>query len=427
MTFNDFIAWELSSRDCIDVKLVYVDMAGELAAGVMLSQIVFWNLPTRDGAPRLSVERDGHLWLVRSDADWWDEIRLREGAAKRARGVLVERGLIVVERARSSFHDGGVACHLRLDVDGFLAALDAQIAARVPNPFRSNRPNQIRQDRPNLTTLYIEHGIDQKEDNQLPAVADAGARVARPRKRGAHPEETSADFGAVFDAICRVRRVQRVGKAGRWIMSEDIRNGTRSLTSQLVKMRLPWYVDGVVRTRDGTPTVDAALVLDAGRAWYARMAQISGREQREVDAPSVKQLRDWVPQYCGKRGESSAPESLLGEHAARVVESIEADPDVAAERRERAKLDNAWRRIVDRLAHGGDATSRWLERFRVLRIEQPTLIDGSPLVLFVAARAQSDVELARARWAQRFDEAATTAMGQSARVVVVDVEHAAPG
>ena len=44
MNFDDFLKWEQSSRDTVDFKTVYVDMVGDLLAGLMLSQIVFWHL-----------------------------------------------------------------------------------------------------------------------------------------------------------------------------------------------------------------------------------------------------------------------------------------------------------------------------------------------------------------------------------------------
>ena len=40
-----FLEWERRSRDTIDVKRCYVDVAGGLVAGVLLSQVVYWFLP----------------------------------------------------------------------------------------------------------------------------------------------------------------------------------------------------------------------------------------------------------------------------------------------------------------------------------------------------------------------------------------------
>jgi hypothetical protein len=53
------------SRDVIDVKRAYIRVAGDMAAGVLLSQCVYWFLPARDGSSKLTIERDGKWWLAK--------------------------------------------------------------------------------------------------------------------------------------------------------------------------------------------------------------------------------------------------------------------------------------------------------------------------------------------------------------------------
>src|SRR5262245_57447695 len=72
-TFEQFLLWERASRDTLEVKRLYVDMAGDLVAGVMLSQIIYWHLPNRDGYAKLQVQREGKRWLAKGRADWWEE------------------------------------------------------------------------------------------------------------------------------------------------------------------------------------------------------------------------------------------------------------------------------------------------------------------------------------------------------------------
>ena len=55
MTRQEFIAWEQVSRDTIDVKRCYVDIAGDLVAGILLSQIVYWHLPGERQQPFLEA------------------------------------------------------------------------------------------------------------------------------------------------------------------------------------------------------------------------------------------------------------------------------------------------------------------------------------------------------------------------------------
>ena len=61
---NEFIAWELASRDTIDFKMIYVDISGDVIAGLLLSQIIFWNLPDKKGDTKLKVLKKGKRWLA---------------------------------------------------------------------------------------------------------------------------------------------------------------------------------------------------------------------------------------------------------------------------------------------------------------------------------------------------------------------------
>jgi len=116
--FSEFLAWERASRDCIDFKTIYVDMTGDLCAGLLLSQIIFWHLRDRNGRSKLRVRTaDGGLWLVKACADWWPEIRLTEKQARRALRILKEKGLVDTEIHRFA---GTPKTHIHLRQDAFL-------------------------------------------------------------------------------------------------------------------------------------------------------------------------------------------------------------------------------------------------------------------------------------------------------------------
>jgi len=89
-----FIAWEGMSRDVIDVKRAYIRVAGDMAAGVLLSQCVYWFLPARDGSSKLTIERDGKWWLAKKREDWWEECCLRGKQFDRCVVTLEELDLI---------------------------------------------------------------------------------------------------------------------------------------------------------------------------------------------------------------------------------------------------------------------------------------------------------------------------------------------
>ena len=122
--FNLFLRWEAATRDVMMLRKVYVDMTGDLVAGLMLSQIIYWHLPGRDGKSRLRVAKEGGLWLAKSYSDWWDEIRVTEKQARRAVNVLREKGLVITGVWK---FNGTPTVHLRIDEARFLEAWKAAV------------------------------------------------------------------------------------------------------------------------------------------------------------------------------------------------------------------------------------------------------------------------------------------------------------
>ena len=51
---HGFLTWEKTTWDTVDFKRIYVDMAGDRVAGLMLSQLVYWCLlPNKNGKSKL--------------------------------------------------------------------------------------------------------------------------------------------------------------------------------------------------------------------------------------------------------------------------------------------------------------------------------------------------------------------------------------
>ncbi|MGB3203590.1 MAG: hypothetical protein WBB28_01240 [Crinalium sp.] len=92
---SQFIAWEASANgDAILVRRAYLDCVADIESGLLLSQIIYWNLPNKKGESKLTVERDGFKWLAKSRADWWDECRLTPRQVDRAIKILEDNALI---------------------------------------------------------------------------------------------------------------------------------------------------------------------------------------------------------------------------------------------------------------------------------------------------------------------------------------------
>lgn len=120
MTPEDFLLWEARSRDHIDLKRIYVDIAGDLATGVLLSQILYWHLPDRTGATKLRVKSGPHLWIAKTRAGWWDECRLTPKQFDRSCQVLEGKKLIATTLLK---FNGAPTKHIRLCVTNLIAAV----------------------------------------------------------------------------------------------------------------------------------------------------------------------------------------------------------------------------------------------------------------------------------------------------------------
>ncbi len=132
MDFSAFLQWERASRDIIDFKKIYCDVCGDTLGGLMLSEIVYWYLPTARGETKLRVEHDDYEWIAVRRYEWWDRIRLSPREADRALRTLVETRLVI--KAVYKFY-GEPTTHVRLNQSVFLQAIEALVATPPTNPF----------------------------------------------------------------------------------------------------------------------------------------------------------------------------------------------------------------------------------------------------------------------------------------------------
>lgn len=114
--WEEFLFEESESKDSVDFKKIYVDMAGDLKAGLMLSQIIYWYLPGKTDT-KLRIERYDGFWLAKQRTDWWDEVRLTQKEVIRATQILKDAGLIKVSY---HFFKGLKQTHIQLVQEKFL-------------------------------------------------------------------------------------------------------------------------------------------------------------------------------------------------------------------------------------------------------------------------------------------------------------------
>jgi hypothetical protein len=125
MDIKNFLWWEIASHDTIDFKKVYVDMADDLVAGLLLSQIVYWHLPSKDTQEsKLKVFREGHFWIAKGREDWKEEIRISPKQFDRAIKILENKDIVVVKIFK--FNEAPRK-HVRLNWNHFLAFLEHQL------------------------------------------------------------------------------------------------------------------------------------------------------------------------------------------------------------------------------------------------------------------------------------------------------------
>jgi hypothetical protein len=123
--FEEFLRWEDADRDVIKVKRLYIDITEDLVAGILLSQIVYWHLPSqRSGQPKLKVQKDGKLWLAKGRGDWWNECRITPKQFDRAINLLAEKG--IVEKKAFKF-DGSPTIHVRLISEALMHYIEQQM------------------------------------------------------------------------------------------------------------------------------------------------------------------------------------------------------------------------------------------------------------------------------------------------------------
>lgn len=171
--FKDFLVWEVKTKDAVDFKKIYVDMTGNLHAGLLLSQIVYWNLPKKgnsDGT-KLTIRRRGRVWLAKTDAAWWAEVRLSPRQARAARLIIEECGLITCRTMR---FNGNPTTHISINEEAFAAvwtqtmAISAEardtgwvegsktkgVSAKQPGskPASGNRRSKIKLSKPSTTS-----------------------------------------------------------------------------------------------------------------------------------------------------------------------------------------------------------------------------------------------------------------------------------
>jgi hypothetical protein len=127
---------DASDYRSIRFKVVYVDMAGgDVLAGLLLSQIMFWHMPDSNGRSKLRVFKDGHYWIAKEQGDWWNEVRLNRRQAQRCVETLISLNLIECQNFR---FNGMRTNHIRIKWKEFENAHRAALRNKDNPPVAPN-------------------------------------------------------------------------------------------------------------------------------------------------------------------------------------------------------------------------------------------------------------------------------------------------
>jgi DnaD/phage-associated family protein len=119
---HELFRLEQFSRDSFRVKRTYIDICGDLVAGILLGQIVYWFMPNEHGKSKLRVWKDGELWLAKGRNDWWDEIRITAKQFDRAIKILEDKGFVETKKFK---FNGAPTVHIKLNVEKVTEAVNS--------------------------------------------------------------------------------------------------------------------------------------------------------------------------------------------------------------------------------------------------------------------------------------------------------------
>lgn len=111
----------------------YVDVTGDLIAGSLLGQCLYWFGAGKDGRSRARIVKEGHTWIAKARGDWWDEIRISPKQYDRAAKILKDKGFIELKTFK---FNGNPTTHIRIIPAAINKAINEwkvnQVRAMVP-------------------------------------------------------------------------------------------------------------------------------------------------------------------------------------------------------------------------------------------------------------------------------------------------------
>lgn len=121
--------YAFSHEISVSVK-AHIDITDDLIAGNLLSQIMYWFSPDKNGNSKIRVRKKDGYWLAKSRRDWYDEIRISPKQYDRAIKILKDKGLVETKIYR---FNGSPMIHVRPIWENYQKSLDE---------WKENRANE---------------------------------------------------------------------------------------------------------------------------------------------------------------------------------------------------------------------------------------------------------------------------------------------
>lgn len=126
MNMNEFLNIKKSELKRVNFEMTYVDMAdGDLIAGLLLSQIIYWFLPSKEGKNKTKATYKGKRAIAKNRDDWHEEVRIT--ARQYDRAIKILQDLQIVE-VKNSMFDGKRTPFIILNEDVFLKLYAEQLS-----------------------------------------------------------------------------------------------------------------------------------------------------------------------------------------------------------------------------------------------------------------------------------------------------------
>lgn len=134
----------LSSAKCNHTPHKYIDIAGGLIEGTLLSRILYWFTEDKNGKKKVRIFKDGHYWIAKQRKDWQDEIRITERQYDKAIKELKNRGF--VELAKYKFNSMPTV-HIRpvwKNINKAIEAWEKELENRIISEYEEEYGNNTK-------------------------------------------------------------------------------------------------------------------------------------------------------------------------------------------------------------------------------------------------------------------------------------------